>query len=142
MTALEYLEQGRTFSFEVNSKKRELIGLKMNARSLHSPSMGDRVIGSLSNTTNLQSDKAMDYEMVVKKEIAKLIDLQAELHARINKLENSKHRTILTEFYINCLTLEEVAEEMNYSVSQIKRNKNKAVKEFAELYGFVKNEPK
>lgn len=142
MTASEYLAQARELSFEIEAKKRELATVKQNAQSLQSPTIGEKVMSTPMNSTNNQSDKAVDLENVIKKEITKLIDLQAEIHARINRLADHKYITILTDFFVNCLTVEKIAENMNYSTSQIKRCKNKAVKEFAELYGFVKDEPK
>lgn len=142
MTAKEYLERARTLDFEIKSKQRELTGIKINAQSLHSPFFGDKVMSSHGNNANRASDKAVDLENDIKEELSKLIDIKAEIHAKINGLANGLYVAVLTSYYIDCITLEELAEETNYSLSQIKRYRKKAVREFADLYGFVKDEPK
>jgi DNA-directed RNA polymerase specialized sigma subunit len=142
MTAAEYLERVRTVNMEIRAKQRELTGIKIDAQNLRSPVLGEKVISSHSNAVNKAVDRAIDLDAKITEELAQLINIKAEIHANINGLSNSVYITILTEYYINCLTLEEVGECTNYSTSQVKRLRKKAVKAFADHYGFVKDEPK
>lgn len=142
MTAAEYLGRARTLDLEIGAKQRELMGIKMNAQSLHSPLLGEKVLSTPKNEANKAIDKAVDLDDRIKEELAELIDIKAELHARVNNLTNRRYVTVLTDYYINCMTIEEVAEAENYSTSQVKRLRCAAVKEFAEVYGFIKDEPK
>lgn len=142
MTAKEYLDRARTLDREIKSKQRELKKIKLDAQCLNSPSLGDKVISSHTNSSNKESDTAIDLERRIKTEMAQLVELQAEIHTRIKKLSKAKHRIVLTDFYVTCMTLEKSAECNSYSMSQIKRYLKKGVEEFANLYGFAKDEPK
>ena len=136
MTAKEYLDRARTLDREIKSKKRELAKIKADSRCLNSPVLGDKVISSHTNNSNSASDKAMDLEKTINSEISKLIDLQTEIHAKIVKLPKAEHRIVLTDYYINCNTLEEIAENNNCDVSHVKRLKKIAVETFAKNLGF------
>lgn len=142
MTAKEYLSRARTLDCEIKSKQRELSKLKLNAQYLCSPNLGEKVINSQNSNVNSSIDKAIDLESVIKSEIACLVNLQSEIHTKIEALQNSKHRIVLTDFYITCMTLEQSAEYNNYSMSQIKRYLKTGIEEFENLYGFPKDEPK
>lgn len=142
MTAKEYLNQARTLNREIKSKKRELAKIKADSHSLSSPTLGDRVISSHTNNSNKNSDTAVDLERRINAEITQLVELQSELHDRIKRLSKAKHRIVLTDYYVTCMTLEKSAECNNYSMSQIKRYFKKAIEEFTEYYGFAKDEPK
>ena len=142
MTAKEYLNQARTLDREIKSKKRELAKIKADSQSLSSPTLGDRVISSHTNNFNKESDMAEDLETRINAEIIQLVELQTELHDRIQKLSKAKHRIVLTDYYVTCMKLEESAESNSYSMSQIKRYFKKAIEEFANYYGFAKDEPK
>ena len=142
MTASEYLRRARTLNLEIGAKQRELIGLKMNAQCLHSPLLSERVQSTHQNTSNKASDKVIDLDRIIREEISELVNIKAEIHAKINGLENRIYVSVLTDYYISCMTIEKIAEEENYSVSQVKRYRKEALKDFAFRYGFCKDEPK
>ena len=60
-------------------------------------------------------DKIVDLQAEVNKEIAVLVDLIAEIHTKIEQLENPTERAVLTERYINVKSWEEIAESIGYS---------------------------
>ena len=60
-------------------------------------------------------DKIVDLQAEVDKEIAVLVDLIAEIHTKIEQLENPTERAVLTERYINVKSWEEIAEIIGYS---------------------------
>lgn len=134
MTAKEYLNQARSLDFEIGSKQRELAMIKLNAENLHSPILGDRVISSFANTANRANDTAVDLEKEILTEIAELIALKADIHAKIQMLPNAKYRNILTDYYVTCDKWEAVAENNGYSPRQMRRKHKAALEMFAAIH--------
>ena len=58
-----------------------------------------------------------------------LLDLADSLEREINKLPDSRHRQVLRLRYIEGLTIEQTAEQMRYSVAQVKRIQQMALVE-------------
>ena len=136
MTAKEYLNQARTIDKERRVKETELRLLHADAQTLQSPQWGERVKSSHLNKSMTIIDKIADMEAEIKKEINSLLDLKNEIRGKIGQLPQAEYRIVLTDYYINCLTLEQVAESNNYSVVHIKRICKKAVFTFAMQFGF------
>ena len=76
-------------------------------------------------------DKIVDLQAEVNKEIAVLVDLIAEIHTKIEQLENPTERAVLTERYINVKSWEEIAEIIGYSDRNTRYLHGKALLNFA-----------
>lgn len=136
MTAKEYLDRARTLDCEINSKKRELAKIKLDVQCLNSPSLSDKVISSHTNNSNSAVDKAVDLEKTIKGEMAQLIELQAEIHAKVEMIPRAEYRTLLTDYYITCDKWETVAENNGYSSRQMRRKHKSALEMFAAIHKF------
>lgn len=82
------------------------------------------------------------FQEKIKEDILKLESIQSSIYTMIEKLPDNYHRIILIDYYINKMKIEEIAERLHYSTSQVKRKRKKAVKIFAELNNFMKDDTK
>ena len=110
-----YLRKARELDTLVHTKLSEIDRLRELAECLSSPKLGERVTSSNGNTSMQTVDKIVDLQAEVNKEIAVLVDLIAEIHTKIEQLENPTERAVLTERYINVKSWEEIAEIKGYS---------------------------
>ena len=72
-------------------------------------------------------DKAIDLESEILDEINELLDLQKTAHEIINAVQDDTERLILQYYYIDRLDMEDIAEEIGYTLRQTYRIKKKAV---------------
>ena len=110
-----YLRKARELDTLVHTKLSEIDRLRELAECLSSPKLGERVTSSNGNTSMQTVDKIVDLQAEIDKEIAVLVDLIAEIHTKIEQLENPTERAVLTERYINVKSWEEIAEIIGYS---------------------------
>lgn len=113
MTAGEYLGQAKTLQREIDTLR-----------------------------TFLEHARGTQTRDKVASEIGRLEALQYEIYEKIQAVPDPHYRDILIDHYMSGLTNESIAERTSYSVSQIKRHKKVAVKMFAEIHNFVKDDPK
>ena len=120
LTAKEYLNQARTLDIEINTKLEELHQLKQKACCVQSVVISERVQSSNTNSSNKIIDKIVDLQNEINAEIDKLVDLKAEIRHKIENVYNPIYISVLTNIYVNCLTLEKTAEVMGKSCRTIK----------------------
>lgn len=133
-----YLRKARELDTLVHTKLSEIDRLRELAECLSSPRMGDKVSSNKGNTSMQTVDKIVDLQAEVDKEIAVLVDLIAEIHTKIEQLENPTERAVLTERYINVKSWEEIAEIINYSERNTKYIHGRALKNFALFCTFLR----
>ncbi len=121
MTAKEYLNQARSLDMLINAKQEELYRLKLNAASITSPTISDKVQSGKQNNSMRLVDKIVDLQEEINAEIDKLVDIKAEIRERIRYVYNRKFIALLTDKYINGYTLEQIAERMNLTPKTIYR---------------------
>ena len=126
-----YLRKARELDTLVHTKLSEIDRLRELAECLSSPKLGERVTSSKGNTSMQTVDKIVDLQAEVDKEIAVLVDLIAEIHTKIEQLENPTERAVLTERYINVKSWEEIAEIIGYSDRNTRYLHGKALLIFA-----------
>ena len=132
MTAKEYLSQYRLLDARISAKVKQLEELRAKAVSvsggqnsgIHSGVPYDRV-GEL-------TAKIVDRETEINCDIDNLVSLQREISGKILLIEDNRLRLLLELRYINCLTFERIACDMNYSYMQICRLHGKALAAFSE----------
>ena len=132
-----YLRKARELDTLVHTKLSEIDRLRELAECLSSPRMGDKVSSNKGNTSMQTVDKIVDLQAEVNKEIAVLVDLIAEIHTKIEQLENPTERAVLTERYINVKSWEEIAEIISYSERNTKYIHGRALKNFALFCTFL-----
>lgn len=118
MTAKEYLMQIRDIRFDIKLRKKELATVK--------------------ETTGLESEKARKLKEKLNQEIEEYCIIEAEIREKILALPNNKYKTLLTGYYINCMTLEEVADLMERDFDYIRHLHGWALEYFRKYYGFQK----
>ncbi len=134
MTAKEYLSRARSADKRINAKNRELHGLRQNIAQLGAQSKSERVQRSSSGDSMKIVDKIIDLQNEINREIDNLVDLKKEIRGKINQLTDERYITVLTDYYINCKTWEDVAENNKYSVRHALRLHGWALKEFRKKF--------
>ena len=118
MTAKEYLMQIRDIRSDIKLCKKE------------------RAI--VEETTGSDSEEARKLQEKLKQEIAEYCRLESEIREKILALPNNKYKTLLIGYYINCMTLEEVADLMERDFDYIRHLHGWAIEYFRKFYGFKK----
>lgn len=116
MTAREYLSQAYLLNQRINSKIEQLSTLNdlaTKATSVlsgmpHNPNKG---AASFENIIV----KIVDLQNEINSDIDALVDLKAEITARINSVKNTDYRLILERRYLCWAPWPEIAVELNYS---------------------------
>lgn len=130
MTAKEYLNQARKLNAAINTKAEELHQLELKAACVPSVAITERVISSHDNGSNKTIDKIVDLQNEINAEVGELVDLQAEIRSKIANTYNLTYISVLTNLYINCLTIEKTAEKMGSDRSTICRWHGQALQVF------------
>lgn len=121
LTAKSYLNSIRYLDSEITAKQTELEHLKKDAESLRGITYNsDKVQGGGTNDPMQIVDKIIDLQNVINAEIDKLVDLKADARHKISRVYHPKFISLLTDLYINCFTLEQVAEREGKSYETIK----------------------
>lgn len=120
MTAREYLGQVKALDNLINAKQRELYKLRLSATSVSSPAFGDKVLSGGENRSMLIMDKIISMQEEINAEIDSLVDLKAEIRAKIKRVYHPQLVALLTDKYINGLTLEQIAERMDKSYETVR----------------------
>lgn len=120
MTAREYLGQVKALDDLINAKQGELYRLRLSATSVSSPTFGDKVHQGGDTRSMLIIDKIIAMQEEINAEINRLVDLKAEIREKISRVYNPQFVALLTEKYINGLTLEDIAERMDKSYETVR----------------------
>lgn len=135
MKAKEYLQQLQRLDTVINQKIKEVDDLRLKSRS----------VGSIDySKERVQTSPSGDAPFV--KPICKIIDLEAEINAEIDKFVDEKHKIInqiqglknsdyislLFKRYVEFKSLERICVEMNFSYDYIKHLHGYALKEFED----------
>lgn len=135
MKAKEYLQQLQRLDTVINHKIKEVHDLRLQAQST----------GGLDySKERVQSSPSGDAPFV--KPICRIIDLEAEINAEIDKFIDEKHKIInqiqslknsdyislLFKRYVEFKSLERICVEMNFSYEYIKHLHGYALKDFED----------
>lgn len=134
MTAKEYLMQVRNTDNLINAKLREIEKLQNQITSLQSIQFGEKVKSSQTGD-NMQKtiEKIVDMQNEINAEIDHLVDLKNQVRAKINLLSDNRYITVLTDYFINCMTFDDIAENINYSKIQTIRIYGNALDNFGKM---------
>ena len=131
MTAKAYLRSIKYLDAAINAKQRELDRLRHDAENIKAISYDkDKVQSSAPSDSTKIIDKIIDLSKEINSEIDRLIGLKAEAHTKINRVYSDKFISLLTDIYINGITLEQEAEKMDSSYSTICRWHGQALRIF------------
>ena len=66
-------------------------------------------------------DSLVELEDTINRRIRELEAVKVEILNKINTLDDGRYRQVLKLYYVDCMTLEQIAVEMHYSFPHIKR---------------------
>ncbi len=140
MTAKEYLNQAYHIDHRIESKLSQIESLKSLATRVTTV-FSDMPHSSSPDNQKLEKTIAeiVDLENEVSTDIGRLVSLKREINSAINHVQNEKYRTLLELRYLNFLTWEQIAVNLNFSIQHTYRIHDKALK---KINIFLKDESK
>ncbi|MBQ9685230.1 MAG: DUF1492 domain-containing protein [Oscillospiraceae bacterium] len=129
MTIRDYLFQAYRLDQRIDSNIREVSTLRKMMGSISSPVLGDRVQTSRpAEAPFVRSlEKIMALEEKINSEIDLLISLKEQIRGVIAAVPDTDERMVLSYRYVHNLTWEEISDELNESVSTVKRRHRSAL---------------
>ena len=134
MTAKEFLSQAYRIDLQINSKLEQVRSLralatKATATLSHSP------MSASPNTHRMEDTitKMLDLENEISADIDKLVETKRTIMATLQRVPVTEQRTLLELRYICGKTWEEIAAEMFYSVRNVHILHGMALREVGKL---------
>ena len=129
MTAKEYLRQAYRLDQRIQSKKNQIISLENMAMNCTSAFTGAprKPSPSVSPMTDAIC-KLVDIKNDLKEELTQLINLKVRILELIHSVKNLEYQLILEKRYLCYQQWEEIAYDLNYSVSWVLKLHRKALK--------------
>ena len=129
MTIRDYLSQAYRLDQRIDSNIREVSTLRKMMGSISSPVLGDRVQTSRpAEAPFVRSiEKIMLLEDKINAEIDLLVDLKEQIRGVIAAVPDTDERMVLSYRYVHNLTWEQISDELNESVSTVKRRHKSAL---------------
>lgn len=140
MNAHNYLNQARYLDMQINSKIEQVSALNDLATKCtttisdmpRTPSNGkSRIEDTILKIIDLQDD--------INRDIDALVDLKREISVTIKMVDNPIYQTLLENRYLSFQTWEEIAVGMRYSIQQVYRIRDSALKEVARVLKVERN---
>lgn len=120
MNTEEWLLNFRVIDKEIRGLEREYTRALERATSTSSAPMSERVMHSPMNSSEEKMIDVAEYARQVNDALREKRKLRSDIFRVINAVPNGTQRIILRLYYIECMTWEEVAEEMEMSVEYIR----------------------
>lgn len=121
MTKKEWLKRARTINEELKQLKIARQEAWDIATAATSGTTGERVKRSRENSSEKNNHTLLEYDLKISMQKEKLLQCKTEILEAIAMVEDSRYRTLLTAYYVNCKSWEEVAVQMNYGIRQVYR---------------------
>ena len=130
MTPKEYLNQAYWLDRRIDSKLEQLSELRKIAVKTTSIMIED-VVSHTRNVHSMQDviAKIVDMQAEINADIDRLVDLKSEIMHVIKAVRNPEHQTLLELRYLCFKSWEYVAEQMGYNVRHIYRLHDEAVEQ-------------
>ena len=131
LNAKDYLGQAYRIDQRINSKIEQVSSL--NNMATKATSTITDMPGSATRNIHRMEDvitKIIDMQAEINADIDKLIDLKAEIMDAIKSVDNLEYQTILELRYLCYKPWEQIAIELGYSVNNVFKMHRKALEEF------------
>ena len=116
MTAKEYLKSIGELDSSIDTNQRKLERLEHDKARLCALTYDSvRVQSSIHSDPTEIIDKIDKLQRKINQDIDRLVDLKAEAEKRIARVYNPKLVAVLTDRYVNCMSIEKIAEKANVS---------------------------
>lgn len=130
MTAKQYLNRARRIDKEVDA----LLRLVQSTReSLESITQNYDSDGATGTKNPHKFDKLVELEALVDSKVDELIDVKMEIINTISKLKDNRQRIILTEYYLDMKTWEQVSVDIQFSYQHTHRLHGRALQEVQRI---------
>lgn len=132
MKTVKYLEQIERYNRMIEFKTNELKTLREMALVIKSAGSDDIKIQSGSPKNRLEESciDIADAEQELKALISRFLNAKRKIIGEIEQLEDTNEYTVLTMRYVECKSMRDIAESLNYSVKNIERIRTKAIQNF------------
>jgi DNA-directed RNA polymerase specialized sigma subunit len=128
MTAKEYLGQAYRIDQRINCKVEQVSSLR-NLATKATSTLSDAPPSGTRNVHRMEDVivKIMAMENEINADIDRLVSLKKEIIRAIKSVNNPEQQTLLELRYLCFRTWEEISVEMDYSIQQIYRIRDKAL---------------
>lgn len=124
VNAWKWLDRARTIDREIEA----LLAAKDEARDqLTKITQSYESDGSQSSKDPHKFDRLAELESLIDEKVDQLEKTKVEILAEINKLESGKQRTVLIDYYVRCMTFEEIAVATGRSFRNVAYTKKRGV---------------
>lgn len=133
MTAKEYLSQLKLLDVKINQRKNQQEKLKDARYNFFAVNTeNEKVSGGVKSSYN-KSDKYMDIEKAIEKDIDEYFALEHKIIGEIHQLTNPLYVDILYKRYVEFKGFELIADEMGYNYTYIRRMHGVALTKFDKI---------
>jgi hypothetical protein len=134
MKAKEYLSKAYKLDYRIDCKLRQSEELRDLATRATASIHAERVSGTKQRSPMENAIvKLVDLEHEINADIDRLVDLKREIIDLIAKVENMDYQVLLENRYLNFMTWEAIAESMGFTVRNIYFMHGKALKEVDKI---------
>ena len=128
MTAKEFLSQAYWLDKRIDSKLSQIAALRNMVTKTNSV-MNDSPVTHTRNVHSMQDTiaKIVDMEAEINADIDKLVDLKRLIMHTIKDVGSPEYQTLLELRYLNFKTWEEIASEMGYCANNVYKMHGKAL---------------
>ena len=136
MNTKKYLGQIERYNRMIEFKTNELKTLREMALVIKSSGSDDMKIQSGSPKNKLEESciEIADAEQELKALISKFLKAKKKIINEIEQLDNTNEYTVLIMRYVECRSMRDIAESLNYSVKNIERIHTNAIENFTLMY--------
>ena len=128
-----YLMEVEKLDIKINQKCKLLSELRTSRFNVQSVDpTKEKVKYSTKNNVNSLSDKLLDLDIEINKDIDNFYDIKNKIINEIQQLKKRDYIEVLHRKYIEYKSLELIAVEMNYSYRHVKRLHGYALNDFLE----------
>ena len=127
VTTKEWLKRARIIDREIKQlkiAKQEAYDIAVSATI---DTTKERVQSSSGNAMEKKYVALLEYDKSITEQESKLLKCKTEILDAINSVNNDLYRTLLTAYYINCKSWEEVALELHYDLRWVYRLHGRAL---------------
>jgi DNA-directed RNA polymerase specialized sigma subunit len=130
MTAKQYMNRVRRVDQEIQMLERMIQKTRDSVESITQKYDGD---GAQATKNPHKFDRLVELEGLVDQKIQEQLTLKAETLLTIGKLKDRRQRMVLTEYYLEMKTWEQVAVDIGYSYQHVMRLHGYALKAVSEI---------
>lgn len=124
LNALKWLGRARGIDREIDT----LLAAKDEAREqLTKITQSYQSDGAQTTKDPHKFDRLVELESIIDEKVDELVNVKTEILAEINKIESGKQRTVLVDYYVRCMTFEEIAVATGRSFRNVAYTKKRGV---------------